>query len=174
MGKRGGIQRKHVLTNLIQARPPETGERIASKDLEAEAFGYDNLLHNPEALRKCVDEVDGSLTSSSSSSPDDGKEACSIAEVENSLPFLRWCVKENYRLTPVFTMPLARRVTSPEGIMAAGRHMEQGCLGKTLAQSNIYKLAGFLLRDFDFRLADPVEEGQVARGQFSRETAADD
>ncbi|GJD03524.1 isotrichodermin C-15 hydroxylase [Colletotrichum higginsianum] len=225
--QKGKIQRKDILTNLILARHPETGEKIASKDLEAEAFGmiiagthttsatatllFWNLLHNPEALRKCVDEVDDSLTSL-----DNGKEAYSIAEVENSLPFLRSCVKENYRLTPVFTMPLARRVTSPEGIIVAGRHIKQGtsvavcnhsfhhnprvwgddhdvfdparwdqpetaargrflmhfglgarqCLGKTLAQSNIYKLASTLLRDFDFRLADPVEEGQVARGQF--------
>ncbi|KAK0377918.1 isotrichodermin C-15 hydroxylase [Colletotrichum limetticola] len=224
---KGKVQRKDILTSLILARHPDTGEKIARVDLEAEAFGmiiagthttsatttllFWNLLHSPEALSKCVQEVDENLTSL-----DNGKNAYSITEVESSLPFLRTCVKENYRITPVFTMPLARRVTAPEGIMVAGRHIKQGtsvavcnhafhhnpqvwgddhgvfdpsrwdqpetaararylmhfglggrqCLGKTLAQSNIYKLTSTLLREFDFQLADPMERGLATNGSF--------
>lgn len=40
------------------------------------------------------------------------------------------------------------------------------CLGKTLAQSNIYKLTSTLLREFDFQLADPLNRGLAANGSF--------
>ena len=40
------------------------------------------------------------------------------------------------------------------------------CLGKTLAQTNIYKLTSTLLSEFDFQIANPVERDQVARGEF--------
>ena len=80
-----------------------------------------NLLHNPDVLRSCVREIDDSLPPLG-----DDKLAYSVTEVENSLPYLRECVKENFRLTPVFTMPLERKVTDPEGIVVAGRHIVQG------------------------------------------------
>lgn len=53
-----------------------------------------NLLHNPEAMERCVDEVRSKL-------PDLGsdKVAYSVTEVEASLPFLRQCVRENFRTT---------------------------------------------------------------------------
>lgn len=50
----------------------------------------------------------------------------SVTEVEASLPYLRLCMKENFRITPVFAMPLARRVMAPEGIEIGGRHVPQG------------------------------------------------
>jgi cytochrome P450 len=40
------------------------------------------------------------------------------------------------------------------------------CLGKTVAQSNIYKLASTLLREFDFQIANPVERAAVERGEY--------
>ena len=52
--------------------------------------------------------------------------AYSFAEVEASLPYLRQCVKENFRITPVFTMPLARRVTASDGVVIGGRHIPCG------------------------------------------------
>jgi cytochrome P450 len=36
----GDAQRKDILTNLILAKHPDTGERISRTDLEAEAFGF--------------------------------------------------------------------------------------------------------------------------------------
>lgn len=80
-----------------------------------------NLLHNPEAMERCVDEVRSELPNLGSD-----KVAYSVTEVEASLPFLRQCVRENFRTTPVFTMPLPRRVMAPEGIVIAGEHIEQG------------------------------------------------
>jgi len=80
-----------------------------------------NLLHNPDCLTKCVDELDRSLPAPSSI-----EAAYPITNLEASLPYLRNCTKENYRLTPVFTMPLARQVTSPAGITIAGQNFPQG------------------------------------------------
>lgn len=38
--KEGDEQRKDILTNLILAKDPDTGERLKQSDLEAEAFGF--------------------------------------------------------------------------------------------------------------------------------------
>jgi hypothetical protein len=80
-----------------------------------------NLLHSPENLAKCVKEIDSYLGPL-------GHEqlAYPVAQVESSLPFLRQCMKENFRITPVFTLPLERRITAPEGIVISGRHIKQG------------------------------------------------
>lgn len=40
------------------------------------------------------------------------------------------------------------------------------CIGKTVAQTNTYKLTSTLLRLFDFRLADAEERLRVAGGEF--------
>lgn len=80
-----------------------------------------HLLHAPEIMSKCVEEVDAELPAL-----DEDRSAYSVTEVEASLPYLRQCIKENFRITPVFTMPLARRVMAPEGVMIAGEHIKQG------------------------------------------------
>lgn len=72
-------------------------------------------------MAKCVSEIDNNLKPLDADQP-----AYSVAEAEASLPYLRHCVRENFRLTPVFTMPLARRVVAPEGVVIAGRHIKQG------------------------------------------------
>lgn len=64
------------------------------------------------------------------------KVAYSVTEVEASLSFLRQCVRENFRTTPVFTMPLPRRVMAPEGIVIAGEHIEQGVGHKNVQLRN--------------------------------------
>lgn len=167
-------------------------------------------------MAKCVAEIDSRLLALA-----EDESAYAVAEVEASLPFLRKCVKENFRDTPVFTMPLARRVLPPEGVTIAGEHIPFGvrsfetaishrdiltkmqtsiavcnhafhhnpavwgedhatfdpdrwdrpdtvargrllmhfglggrqCIGKTLAQTNIYKLTSTLLREFAFENA---------------------
>jgi len=80
-----------------------------------------NLLHAPELLTQCITEVDAKLLPLQSS-----QSAYSIADAEASLPFLRQCIKENFRLTPIFTMPLARRVIAPEGVQIGEYHFSQG------------------------------------------------
>lgn len=39
-GDSESVQRKDILTNLILAKDPETGERLTQEDLETEAFGF--------------------------------------------------------------------------------------------------------------------------------------
>ncbi|KAH7405628.1 cytochrome P450 [Phaeosphaeria sp. MPI-PUGE-AT-0046c] len=129
--------RKDILTGLILAKDPETGEKLTQADLQTEAFGFIiagthttsattsllfyHLLQSPDILAKCVVEIDAQLPPLS-----DDRPAFSLAEVENSLPYLRQCIKENFRITPVFTMPLARRVINPEGVTIGGEHIPRG------------------------------------------------
>lgn len=83
-----------------------------------------HLLHNPEYLAELVKEIDKNLPPL-----DNKKPAYSITEAETLLPFLRDCMRENFRITPVFTMPLARRVMHPEGLVISGQYIPQGvCL----------------------------------------------
>ena len=70
---------------------------------------------------KCVAEVDANLPPLQTD-----QAAYPISTIETSMPYLRQCVKENFRITPVFTMPLARRIMAPEGIQLAGRYIPQG------------------------------------------------
>lgn len=72
-------------------------------------------------MARCVAEIDEQLPLLS-----DGRPAFSFAEVENSVPYLRQCIKENFRITPVFTMPLARRVVAPEGVIIGGENIPRG------------------------------------------------
>lgn len=69
-------------------------------------------------MAQCVAEIDKQLPVLQ---PDES--AYSVTVAETSLPYLRNCVKENFRITPVFTMPLARRVLVPEGVNIAGSHI---------------------------------------------------
>ncbi|KAL1964879.1 hypothetical protein VTN77DRAFT_6232 [Rasamsonia byssochlamydoides] len=130
-------ERKDILTNLILAKHPDTGERLSQVDLETEAFGFIiagthttgataallfyHLLHAPDIMTKCVAEIDANLPPLEPDQP-----AYPVTLVEASLPYLRDCIRENFRITPVFTMPLARRVLAPEGITVAGQHIPQG------------------------------------------------
>lgn len=70
-------------------------------------------------MEKAVAEIDAELPSSASmDSPYSG------SVVEQNLSYLRNCVKENFRITPVFTMPLARKVT--EGTFLDGQLIPAG------------------------------------------------
>ena len=72
-------------------------------------------------MEKCVAEIDSQLPPLS-----DDRSAYSYAEVETSLPYVKQCVKENFRITPVFTMPLARRVMNPQGVDIGGERIPCG------------------------------------------------
>ncbi|KAJ6028573.1 hypothetical protein N7540_004149 [Penicillium herquei] len=127
-------ERKDILTNLILAKHPDTGKNLSQTDLETEAFGFIiagthttsatttllfyHLLHHPDLMAKCIAEIDANLPVLQSH-----ESAYSVTFAEQSLPYLRNCMKENFRLTPVFTMPLARRVMAPGGTTIAGNHI---------------------------------------------------
>ncbi|KAJ6127154.1 hypothetical protein N7523_002766 [Penicillium sp. IBT 18751x] len=130
----GSADRKDILTNLILAKHPDTGDSLSRTDLETEAFGFIiagthttsattallfyHLLHHPSLMAQCVSEIDEKLPILQ---PEES--AYSVSMVETSLPYLRNCMKENFRITPVFTMPLARRVLMSQGIDIAGNHI---------------------------------------------------
>ncbi|KAJ4346652.1 uncharacterized protein N0V89_010583 [Didymosphaeria variabile] len=130
-------QRSDILTSLILAKHPDTKERLTQADLETEAFGFiiagthttsattsllfHHLLHAPDIMERCVAEIETQLPPLGEERP-----AYSVTEVEASLPYLRQCIKENFRITPVFTMPLARRIVAPEGVVIDGAHIPQG------------------------------------------------
>ncbi|EMC95507.1 hypothetical protein BAUCODRAFT_111049 [Baudoinia panamericana UAMH 10762] len=130
-------QRKDILTNLILARDPETGAHLTEADLQTEAFGFIiagthttsatttllfyHLLHAPDIMAQCVSELDANLPDLTADQP-----AYSGSIAESSLPFLKQCVRENFRITPVFTMPLARRVVDPAGATIGAEHYPQG------------------------------------------------
>ncbi|KAJ5661981.1 uncharacterized protein N7477_009597 [Penicillium maclennaniae] len=130
----GSTDRKDILTNLILAKHPDTGESLSRTDLETEAFGFIiagthttsattallfyHLLHHPNLMAQCVSEIDEKLPILQPH-----ESAYPVSMVETSLPYLRNCMKENFRITPVFTMPLARKVLMPQGIDIAGNHI---------------------------------------------------
>ncbi|KAJ5870204.1 hypothetical protein N7455_005145 [Penicillium solitum] len=130
-------ERKDILTNLILAKHPDTGKSLTQTDLETEAFGFIiagthttsatttllfyHLLHNPTLMARCIAEIDANLPILK---PDES--AYSVTSAEMSLPYLRNCIKENFRITPVFTMPLARRLLVPEGLTIAGNYIPYG------------------------------------------------
>ncbi|KAL2842058.1 cytochrome P450 [Aspergillus pseudoustus] len=130
-------ERKDILTNLIKAKHPETGARLTPIDLETEAFGFIiagthttsattsllfyHLLHNPQWLHKCVAEIDANLPPLGAN-----EDAYPVSTAESALPFLRNCMRENFRITPVFTMPLARRVKDTAGVTIEGEYFPKG------------------------------------------------
>lgn len=48
-GIKNGPERKDILTNLIKAKNPETGESLTQTDLETEAFGF---MYAPKPVRQ--------------------------------------------------------------------------------------------------------------------------
>jgi hypothetical protein len=57
------------------------------------------------------------IDSNASSAPG---EAVQITGLEQQLPYSMACINENFRINPVFTMPLPRKVASPGGIEVDG------------------------------------------------------
>lgn len=49
-----------------------------------------------------------------------------IYGLEASLTYTTACVRENFRINPVFTMPLWRRVNYPAGVGVGGYHIPHG------------------------------------------------
>ncbi|KAF9894708.1 hypothetical protein FE257_006598 [Aspergillus nanangensis] len=169
-GSSQDADRKDILTNLILAKHPDTGERLTQTDLETEAFGFMyaqlrthttsatttllfyHLLHNPRFMDKCVEEIDTNLPPLGPDQP-----AYSVAAVETALPFLRNCMRENFRITPVFTMPLARRVLDPSGITIANNYIPPG---------TSVAVVSTLLGEFEFQLAGGSGQGDTGQGDL--------
>lgn len=80
-----------------------------------------HLVHNPNVL----DQVQQELSSVLKPLQKD-QIAHPIRGLEASLPFTMACIRENFRINPVFTMPLWRHVHSPGGADIADIHVPYG------------------------------------------------
>jgi len=128
--------RTDFLSYLINARDPETGAKLSEDEINTEAFGliiagthstaaslgvlFWYLLHNPEHLEKCVEEMNEKL-----GSLDENVAAYPMDHLE-TLDYLMICIKESFRMHAIFNMTLNRLVISPEGAVIAGHNIPHG------------------------------------------------
>ncbi|KAJ5691555.1 hypothetical protein N7488_012290 [Penicillium malachiteum] len=129
--------RKDIISRMIGLKDTDLENKLSEANLSAGTFGFliagihppsatmnllfYNLLHNKEALNGVISEINLKLLPMTP-----GADVYSRSAVETSLPYLRECVKESFRITPAFTMPLSRRVTNSEGIFLNGNLLPVG------------------------------------------------
>lgn len=80
-----------------------------------------HLTHNPSILATVTQELHEKLPPLH-----DNKISYPIEGLESILSYTMACVRENFRMNPVFNMPLWRRVGYPGGIEIAGHHIPEG------------------------------------------------
>ncbi|TVY16709.1 Pisatin demethylase [Lachnellula arida] len=114
-------ERLDLLQSLVRCQDPGTGARLTELDINTEAFAmlvagshstsgtlgflFWHLLHNRDVLDKVVQELDTSL------GPLSGNQVgYSIKGLEGEIPYTMACARENFRIHPVFSMNLWRRV----------------------------------------------------------------
>lgn len=130
--------RHNILARLMEARDPETGEELTEAQISSEAFAFlvagshttsgtltllfYHLLHNSVSSKRLTEELTVSLPLPS---PDD-ESLPAYSGLEMQLPYATACIRENYRISPVFTMPLPRTVIEPGGAIIDGYHVPQG------------------------------------------------
>lgn len=126
---------KTLLTNLKKAKDPETGKELSNIEISSEAFGFlvagshttsgtltlffYHIFHNPDVRRRLEDEICQNL-------PLIDQGAFSFLGLEKMLPFMTACIRENFRHSPVFTMPLTRTVMDSAGLFIDGERIPQG------------------------------------------------
>lgn len=59
------------------------------------------------------------------------------AEVEQHLPWLKACIKESFRITPAFTMPLTRRIVT-DTVVLNGKSIPKGVCARILFRLSVY------------------------------------
>jgi len=100
----------------------ETNYRIAGSHSTSGtmSFLFWHLLHNPQVLSQVVDELDTVLGPLHRD-----QIAYQISGLELSLPYTMACIRENFRMNPVFTMNLWRRVLG-ESLQIGENSIPQG------------------------------------------------
>ena len=80
-----------------------------------------HLLQNPDVLATVQAEIESTLPPLA-----ENQIAYPIQGLELSLNYLMACVRENFRINPVFTMPLWRRVGRPDGLQIGEHYIPHG------------------------------------------------
>ncbi|KAF2993660.1 hypothetical protein E8E13_000303 [Curvularia kusanoi] len=156
--------RKDILTSLIKAVDPESGAKLTELDINTEAFAmlvagshttsgtltllFAHLLRSPTIMQKVLQELDSKLDGHGTKSY-----PYPIAGLEDRLPYTMACIQENFRINPVFTMPLPREVTAAEGMSIDGHSIPKGYLAlimscTTLKRFGVSNMMSIFLRDF--------------------------
>lgn len=138
-------ERQNILSRLMLAKDPETGKGLTKDAISSEAFGFlvagshttsgsltflfHNLLHNATASQKLSEEILKYVALPK------GTETAlpAYTGLEAQLPYAVACIRESFRVSPVFTMPLPRTVIDPAGMEVSGVHVPTGV---SLAKSN--------------------------------------
>lgn len=132
---------KNLLSQLIAAKDPETGETLTETDICSEAFAFlvagshttsgtlttffYRLMHNHDIYERLMAELESDL-------PALAEGVHPYTGLDNRLPFTMACIRENFRMDPVFTMPLPRVVTKVEGMEIDGELIPQGVCPRCL------------------------------------------
>ena len=122
---------------MIEAKDPVTGETLDIAVIRQEAFGmivagshttattmtflFYHLLHSPQAMEKLVRELNESNPGTRLSAID------GLGEQK----YFQACIKENFRYTATFAMPLPRHVPAG-GREIAGEFIPGGVFSSTL------------------------------------------
>ncbi|KAL4736043.1 cytochrome P450 [Aspergillus similis] len=116
--------RPDLLRSLVEATDPESGKRfVAGSHSTAGTLTllFWHLIQNPSIMRKVQTEIEstlGPLNKDQVSYP--------IAGLESTLKYTMACVRENFRINPVFTMPLWRCVGYSHVLEIDGHHIPPG------------------------------------------------
>lgn len=84
-------------------------------------FLFYHLMQNTKAAAKLTDELCSVLPKY-----DAGGKETSYSGLESKLPYTMACIRENFRITAVFNMPLPRLVTDCKGVTICGYHVPPG------------------------------------------------
>ncbi|KAH7378988.1 putative cytochrome P450 [Cadophora sp. MPI-SDFR-AT-0126] len=132
-------QRPDLLASLIIATDPETGEKLTDIAGSHSTSGtltllLWRLLHNPDILANVVQELDEAL-----GPLPQGKIAYPVKGLDARLTYLSACIRENFRINPVFSMNLWRQVHSLEGAQIGGHMVPHGtnvCISNYVTHHN--------------------------------------
>ncbi|KAI1483473.1 putative cytochrome P450 [Daldinia eschscholtzii] len=134
--QQSSTDRPDLMQHLLDAKDPETRAKLTDAEVNSEAWAmliagshstsgslsllFWHLLHNEQALQRVDKEIRDTL----GDLPDD-RISYPIKGLESSLSYTAACIQESFRISPVFTMCLWRRVLNPEGVNIDGCHIPQ-------------------------------------------------
>ncbi|KAJ6114460.1 hypothetical protein N7486_000238 [Penicillium sp. IBT 16267x] len=140
--------RPDLLKSLFEAVDPESGSRLTEQEINSEAFAVLvagshstsgtltlllwHLTHNPDILAIVAKELHEKLPPLR-----EYQISYPIQDLEASLCYTMACVRENFRMNPVFTMPLWRRVGYPGGLdIAVTMFQRDVCISNYVLRHN--------------------------------------